>query len=240
MLAKVAKMPDIQAVFSPYTSMGARQVSTRTARSRTRGTSPARAHDPISAAKKSSPPPESRDGELAVELGGAAIQDAGGRPKTGLSELVGIIAAGVVIFLAFGSLLAMLLPILSALIAIGTGLSFVGLLSHVFHIAEFGPTLAALIGLGVGVDYALFIVSRHRANLRRGMDVRPRPCSPSTPLGGPCIFAGVTVCIALLGLFTSVSLPLRAGRLSGDRRRVHDRCVDHLLPALLGFFGRRC
>ncbi len=177
---------------------------------------------------------------IQVELGGPAIQDANGRAKTGLSEVIGIIAAGVVIFLAFGSLLAMLLPLISALIGIGIGLSSVSLLSHVFHIAIFGPTLATLIGLGVGVDYALFIVSRHRANLRRGMDVEASTVLSINTSGRAVIFAGVTVCIALLGLFI-VGVSFLYGLAVSAAIVVAFTVLSSitLLPALLGFFGMK-
>ncbi len=242
MLAKVAKLPHIKSVVSPYTAAGGRQVSKdgsiAYANVTFAGTGPAipnsAAKNVITTAQKVATP------GLAVELGGPAIQDAGGRPATGLSELIGIIAAGVVIFLAFGSLLAMLLPILSALVGIGTGLSFVSLLSHVFHIAVFGPTLATLIGLGVGVDYALFIVSRHRANLRRGMDVETSTVLSINTSGRAVIFAGVTVCIALLGLLI-VGVGFLYGLAVSAAIVVAFTVVSSvtLLPALLGFFGNR-
>jgi len=242
MLAKVAKLAHIKAVVSPYTAAVLRQVSKdgtiAYATVSFAGIGPA---IPNSAAKSViNTAQAAATSNLQIELGGPAIQDAGGRPATGLSELIGIIAAGVVIFLAFGSLLAMLLPILSALFGIVTGLSFVSLLSHVFHIAVFGPTLATLIGLGVGVDYALFIVSRHRANLRRGMDVETSTVLSINTSGRAVIFAGVTVCIALLGLLT-VGVSFLYGLAVSAAIVVAFTVVSSvtLLPALLGFFGMR-
>jgi RND superfamily putative drug exporter len=242
MLDKVSKLSHIKAVVSPYTSAGARQVSKdgtiAYANVVFAGTGAA---IPTSAAKNVITTAQAvATSKLEVELGGPAIQDAAGRPATGLSELIGIVAAGVVIFLAFGSLLAMLMPILSALVGIGTGLSFVSLLSHVFHIAVFGPTLATLIGLGVGVDYALFIVSRHRANLRRGMDVESSAVLSINTSGRAVIFAGVTVCIALLGLLT-VGVSFLYGLAVSAAIVVAFTVVSSvtLLPALLGFFGMK-
>jgi putative drug exporter of the RND superfamily len=242
MLEKVAKLPHVKAVISPYTPLGAQQISQdgtiAYANVVFAGTGPAipasAAKNVIAAAQAVATP------DLEVELGGAAIQDAGGRAKTGLSELIGIIAAGVVIFLAFGSLLAMLLPLITALVGIGTGLSLVSLLSHVFHIAIFGPTLATLIGLGVGVDYALFIVSRHRANLRRGMDLESSTALSLNTSGRAVIFAGVTVCIALLGLFT-VGVSFLYGLAVSAALVVAFTVMTSvtLLPALLGFFGTK-
>jgi RND superfamily putative drug exporter len=242
MLSKVSRLPHIKSVVSPYAAAGARQVSKdgtiAYANVVFAGTGPA---IPTSAAKNVITTAQAvSTSTLQVELGGPAIQDAGGRPATGLSELIGIIAAGVVIFLAFGSLLAMLLPIITALAGIGTGLSMVSLLSHVFHIAIFGPTLATLIGLGVGVDYALFIVSRHRANLRRGMDLETSTVLSLNTSGRAVIFAGVTVCIALLGLLI-VGVSFLYGLAVSAAIVVAFTVVSSvtLLPALLGFFGMK-
>jgi RND superfamily putative drug exporter len=242
MLARVAKLPHIKAVVSPYTTAAVQQIS----RDRTiayanlvwvgtRASIPGSAAKAVIATAQAAATPN-----IEVELGGPAIQDANGRAKTGLSEVIGIIAAGVVIFLAFGSLLAMVLPLVTALAGIGIGLSLVSLLSHVFHIAIFGPTLATLIGLGVGVDYALFIVSRHRANLRRGMDVETSTALSINTSGRAVIFAGVTVCIALLGLFT-VGVSFLYGLAVSAAIVVAFTVVSSvtLLPALLGFFGMK-
>ena len=242
MLAKVAEVPHVRTVISPYTTAGRHQVSSdRTiayANVVWTGLGPS---IPGSAAKAVIATAQAvATPTLQVELGGPNIQDANGRPATGLSEVIGIVAAGVVIFLAFGSLLAMLLPLLTALAGIGIGLSLVSLLSHVFHIAIFGPTLATLIGLGVGVDYALFIVSRHRANLRRGMDVETSTVLSINTSGRAVIFAGVTVCIALLGLFT-VGVAFLYGLAVSAAIVVAFTVVSSvtLLPALLGFFGMK-
>jgi putative drug exporter of the RND superfamily len=242
MLERVAKLPHVSAVVSPYTTAGVRQVSPdgRIAYANVlwsgRGASiPGSAAKAVIATAQAVATPD-----LQIELGGPAIQDANGRAKTGLSEVIGIIAAGVVIFLAFGSLLAMTLPLISALAGIGIGLSSVSLLSHVFHIAIFGPTLATLIGLGVGVDYALFIVSRHRANLRRGMDVEASTVLSINTSGRAVIFAGVTVCIALLGLFI-VGVSFLYGLAVSAAIVVAFTVLSSitLLPALLGFFGMK-
>jgi RND superfamily putative drug exporter len=240
MLTRVAKLPHVRNVVSPYTTAGITQISPghQIAYANVvwadRGAAvPGSAAKAVIATAQAVATPD-----LQVELGGPAIQDANGRAKTGLSEVIGIIAAGIVIFLAFGSLLAMVLPLLSALAGIGIGLSTVSLLSHVFHIAIFGPTLATLIGLGVGVDYALFIVSRHRANLRRGMDVEASTVLSINTSGRAVIFAGVTVCIALLGLFI-VGVSFLYGLAVSAAIVVAFTVLSSitLLPALLGFFG---
>src|SRR5690242_6563553 len=102
---------------------------------------------------------------LKVEMGGNAVGQALEKPPGG-TEAVGIVVAAIVLLLAFGSLLATLLPLAAAIFALGCGLSLAGLLAHGINIPTFSPTLGALIGLGVGVDYALFIVTRHRNGLK--------------------------------------------------------------------------
>ena len=241
MLAKVEKLAHVKSVASPYSPLGAKQISkdgatafaTVTFDGTGRAIPKASVNDLINTADAA------RSSSLQVELGGSAIENAESK-GIGLSELVGIVAAGVVIFLAFGSLLAMLLPLLTALIAIGAGLSVVGLATHVFNIAQFGPTLAVLIGLGVGVDYALFIVSRHRANLKRGMDVEASTVLAINTSGRAVLFAGITVCIALLGLFT-VGISLLYGLAISAVIVVAFTVVAAvtLLPAMLGFFGMK-
>ena len=107
---------------------------------------------------------------LQVELGGSGIQQASQDPGGGPSEFIGFLAAAVVLAIAFGSLWATLLPLITAVLALGCGLSLTGLLAHAIDIATFAPTLATLIGLGVGIDYALFVVTRHRNAITAGRD----------------------------------------------------------------------
>src|SRR5690606_8040186 len=104
---------------------------------------------------------------LQVDLGGQAIARTQ-EPPTGTAELVGILAAAVVLFAAFGSFLAMLLPLVVAVFGVGTGMFAIQLLSHATTIPEIATLLSTLIGLGVGIDYALFIVTRHRRGILRG------------------------------------------------------------------------
>jgi RND superfamily putative drug exporter len=242
MLAKVEKLPHIKSVASPFSATGAGQIAKDGTIAFATVNFDANGQDiPTSAAKDLIKTAQAAGSSaLQVELGGSAVQNAGGRGSTGASGLIGIIAAGIVIFLAFGSLLAMLLPLLTALIAIGAGVSVVGLASHAFSIASFGPTLAELIGLGVGVDYALFIVSRHRANLKRGMDVETSTALAINTSGRAVLFAGVTVCIALLGLFT-LGISFLYGLAISAVIVVAFTMIASvtLLPALLGFFGMK-
>jgi putative drug exporter of the RND superfamily len=137
---------------------------------------------------------------LQVEFGGTPVQEARAEEEQDNSFAVGLLAAVVVLLITFGSAVAMGLPILTALFALGVGLSFVALGTHVFSTAEFAPQLAAMIGLGVGVDYALFIVTRFRNGLDEGMDKREAAIAATDTAGRAVMFAGITVIIALMGM----------------------------------------
>jgi RND superfamily putative drug exporter len=117
------------------------------------------------------------------------------------SELYGLLAAMVILVLAFGSVLAMGLPIGTALIGLGVGSSLAIILSHVVPMPDFTTSLVAMIGLGVGIDYALFIVTRYREGLAEGLSVEEAVVDAVDTSGRAVIFAGITVIISLLGLF---------------------------------------
>ncbi len=140
-----------------------------------------------------------RSSSLEVEFGGNAFEQLNS-PTGSPGEGLGILATAIVLFLAFGSLWAMVLPLGVALFAIGIASAATTLLSHGLSIAQFAPILGSLIGLGVGIDYALFIVTRSRQNLRQGMDVEEAIVSSVNTSGRAVMFAGLTVCIALLGM----------------------------------------
>ncbi|MFG2572749.1 MMPL family transporter [Streptomyces sp. NPDC048481] len=179
-----------------------------------------------------------RDG-LEVELGGQAIQRVQ-EPPTGLAEMVGLAAAAVVLFLAFGSLFAMLLPLAVAVFGVGTGLFSTQLLSHVTDIPDLAPLLSSLIGLGVGIDYALFIVTRHRKGVLRGLDPEDAAVTALNTSGRAVLFAGGTVCIALAGMLVT-NLRFLDGVVIGTSLTVvlSVLAATTLLPALLGFLGVR-
>ncbi len=178
-------------------------------------------------------------GGLRVELGGQAIQRVQ-EPPTGLAEMVGILAAAVVLFLAFGSLFAMLLPIGVAIFGVGTGLFSTQLISHVTDVPDLAPLLATLIGLGVGIDYALFIVTRHRRGILRGADPEESAVTALNTSGRAVLFAGGTVCIALAGMLVT-NLRFLDGVVIGTSLTVvlSVLAAVTLLPALLGVLGTR-
>ena len=138
-------------------------------------------------------------GGLQVELTGQAIEQER-QQQGGPSEGIGVLAAAVVLIMTFGSLVAAGMPLLVALISLGTGISLVGLLSHSMNVADFAPQLAAMIGLGVGIDYALFILTRYREELAVGRSYHDAADAAMGTAGRAVLFAGVTVCIALLGM----------------------------------------
>ncbi|WP_369036783.1 MMPL family transporter [Streptomyces adonidis] len=179
-----------------------------------------------------------RDG-LQVELGGQAITRTQ-EPPTGVAEMVGILAAAVVLFLAFGSLFAMLLPLVVAVAALGTGLMATSLLSHVTDVPEVAPLLGSLIGLGVGIDYALFIVTRHRRGILRGMKPEDSAVTALNTSGRAVLFAGGTVCIALAGMLV-MNMRFLDGVVIATSLTVvlSVLAATTLLPALLGFLGMR-
>src|SRR4051812_33343036 len=173
---------------------------------------------------------------LQVELGGQAIEVANPQGTGGTAP--GFLAAAVVLFLVFGSLLAMLLPLLTAGFALGTGIAAIGLLSHVIATPQFSSELSLLIGLGVGVDYALFIVTRHRQGLLRGRSVEEAAVDAVDTAGRAVLFAGMTVCIALLGMF-ALGVSFLYGVAIAASLVVAFTVIAALtlLPAMLGFFG---
>lgn len=137
---------------------------------------------------------------LRVELSGPVIARAL-TPPQGASEMFGLLAAGIILFIAFGSFIAMSLPLLAAIFGVGIGLVFVTLLSHVITVPSFAPYVALMIGLGVGIDYALFIVVRYRSGLDDHLDPESANVLALTTAGRAVLFAGCTVIISLLGMF---------------------------------------
>ena len=111
----------------------------------------------------------------------------------GITEVVGVAAAAIVLLIAFGSLLSMLLPLATAIVSLAAAQMTIGLLSNGMQIASLAPTFATLIGLGVGIDYALFIVTRHRNGLKAGLSTEESAVRAMDTSGRAVIFAGLTV-----------------------------------------------
>ncbi|KOT27630.1 membrane protein [Streptomyces caelestis] len=240
-LERIGDLPGVAAVSGPYGDQGAGRVSAdgRTAYATVTFDDQAKDIDAGEAAAVVETAEAARTDGLQVELSGSAVElgeSSGGHT----AEIVGVLVAAVVLFLAFGSLAASLLPIATALVGVGTAYAGIGLLGHVMTVADFAPMLGTLIGLGVGIDYALFIVTRHRRGLKRGLTVSEAATNAVATTGRAVVFAGATVCIALLGM-----LILRLNFLNGVAIAASLTVVltvaasVTLLPALLSFIGTR-
>src|SRR6266436_3981965 len=181
-----------------------------------------------------------RSPALQVELGGQAIKQAQ-QTSLGFATGVGLAAAVVVLLLSFGSLLAMGLPIVTALFGLGAGLGVIGLGSHLVDMVDFSSELALMIGLGVGIDYALFIVTRYRDAYREhGGDVKAALELAMNTAGRAILFAGATVVIALLGMFAlGVSFLYGVAIAASLGVLLVLAASLTLLPALLVFTGKR-
>jgi RND superfamily putative drug exporter len=172
-----------------------------------------------------------------VEMGGQPISFTE-QPSFGASEGIGILAAVIILLVAFGSLIAMGLPILTALMGIGVGVAIVSLLSQVLNVPTFGTELAAMIGIGVGIDYALFIVTRYRQGLAEGRDPRNAVIRALDTSGRAVLFAGCTVVISLLGMLllgVTFVYGLAVGAIASVLLVMTASLT--LLPAMLGFAG---
>ena len=171
---------------------------------------------------------------LTVELGGDIFAEFSD-PN---SELFGLIAAVIILLIAFGSLLAMGLPIVTALFGVGCGSAIIIMLTKVLAVPEFTPLIATLIGIGVGIDYSLLIVTRYRAALHQGMEPRDAVALAIDTSGRAVLFAGITVVISLAGLFM-MNLDFMRSVALGAMAAVLMTLLAALtlLPALLGFVG---
>ncbi|MEV5751392.1 MMPL family transporter [Actinoallomurus sp. NPDC052308] len=176
---------------------------------------------------------------LTLALGGSAVINAE-TPGGGPTEGIGLLAAVIVLLIAFGSLLAMGLPIVTAIFGIGTGLAGISLLGHLLPAPGFTPIVAGLIGLGVGIDYALFIVTRYREALaEEGADPEHATVVAIATAGRSVLFAGTTVVVALMGLFVMGQRLFNAVAVAASLTVLMTMVTAvTLLPALLGFTGR--
>ncbi|MEV5340306.1 MMPL family transporter [Streptomyces sp. NPDC052676] len=180
---------------------------------------------------------DARDAGLTVEIGGDALQAV---PHTGSSEIIGIAVAAVVLVITFGSLLAAGLPLLTAIIGVGIGVATITALASPLDLGSTTSTLATMIGLAVGIDYALFIVSRYRAELAEGRDREEAAGRAVGTAGSAVVFAGLTVVIALVGL-SVVNIPMltKMGVAAAGTVAIAVLIALTMIPALLGYAGRR-
>jgi RND superfamily putative drug exporter len=237
----VAKAPHVASVVNPLTPQGASALSKDQATgylSVTLSESPgelsvSEAQTIIDAANPA------KAAGLEVQTGGQLGQKVS-KPSTEISELIGIIAAMVILTFAFGTIAAMVLPILGAILALLTTLAIIRILGHVTTVPSVAPTLATMIGLGVGIDYALFIVTRHFRGLGGGLDYDESIARAAATSGGAVFFAGGTVTIALVSLAVAgIPLVTTMGEMAGIAVVVAVLAALTLLPAALAIAGPR-
>ncbi|MEU6448204.1 MMPL family transporter [Streptomyces sp. NPDC046979] len=180
---------------------------------------------------------QARESGLTVEVGGDALQAV---PETGATEIIGIAVAAVVLVITFGSLVAAGLPLLTALIGVGIGVSSITALASALELGSTTSILAMMIGLAVGIDYALFIVSRYRAELAEGRAREDAAGRAVGTAGSAVVFAGLTVVIALVGLAV-VNIPMltKMGIAAAGTVAIAVLIALTMIPALLGYAGRR-
>ncbi len=169
---------------------------------------------------------------------GGAVVDFSDQPPEGNADLIGLLAAVVILLFVFGSVVAMGLPILTALFGLGIGISLINIVAAITDIGTLAPTLATMIGLGVGIDYSLFIVTRYRENLAAGMPVEAAVGHSVATAGSAVIFAGCTVVIAISGLAVSgIPYVARLGYMSAMVVAVMMLAAITFLPAIIGIVG---
>jgi putative drug exporter of the RND superfamily len=174
---------------------------------------------------------------LVAELGGSAVQFAEFQQPGG-GEAVGLLAAILILLLAFGSVLAMGLPLLNALFGIGITLALVLLYAHVVSVPNFTPQLASMIGIGVGIDYALFIVTRYRTLLAQGLSTEQATVGAITTSGRAVLFAGTTVVVSFLGILLMGFTFVQGVAIGGATAVLVTMLASvTLMPAILGFVG---
>lgn len=238
--AQIMQVPHVDSVISPYSQEGAAQISpdghiARAVIQFDQTNQEIERNTVITNAIKDIVAGTHVDG-IQYELGGQLFAS---QPDVG-AEGIGLMAAVVILLLAFGSLLAMGLPIITALFGIGIGIASVTLLGHVISLPDFTTELSSMIGIGVGIDYALFIVTRYREGLKIQLSPEEATIAAINTAGRSVIFAGFTVVISLLGMvLINISFIQGLGIGAATVVAVTMLASITLLPAVLGFVGNR-
>jgi RND superfamily putative drug exporter len=240
MLANVARLPNVGSITSPYGPAGAKQVSqsgsvafaTVTFTKEQHSISSTEATRFVNTARAAG------GGNVQVEVLGDVA--AATNPSSSSSTLFGVLAAVVVLLFVMGAVLPALLPLVSTGIALSAAVPLIGALSNVLSMASFTSQLSILIGLGVGIDYSLFILTRMRTEMRRGRSMPDAIAVSAATSGRTVLFAGITVCIALLGMLTvGVSVLSGAAIAAAIAVLLPMAAAQTLAPALIGFLGKR-
>jgi RND superfamily putative drug exporter len=238
LLNTVSQTPHVKSVASPYTTPHEVSADGKSAFALV-SYDVTEAHVPVAQTKHLiSQVKAARGGGVDFGVSGQIVLDAE-TTYGGSSDAFGVGSAMIVLLIAFGSLLAMGLPIITALIGIGTGFALIDLVGHAVPQPSFGPIVAGLIGLGVGIDYALFIVVRYREGLEEGRDPEDATVLAIATSGRSVLFAGSTVVIAMLGLLVMQQRLLSDVAVAASMTVLMTMITAvTLLPALLGFTGR--
>jgi RND superfamily putative drug exporter len=240
MLANVARLPNVGSVTSPYTPAGAKQISrsgtvafaTVTFTKEDHAISTSEATRFVNTARAPN------GGAVQVEVLGQVAEAT--NPSSSNSTIFGVVAALLVLLFVFGSILPALLPLVSTGVALGVAISLIAALSTVLSMASFTSQLCILIGLGVGIDYSLFILSRTRTEMRHGRSIEDAIGISAATSGRTVLFAGITVCIALLGMLTvGVSVLSGAAIAASIAVLLPMAAAQTLAPAFIGFLGKR-
>jgi RND superfamily putative drug exporter len=240
LLGRVSHLRYVSGVTSPYTPAGAKQISAskRVAFATVNFTKDANNIPAAEATRLVNLARAPNSPTLQVDVVGAVA--ASTNPASSQSTLIGVAAALVILLLFFGAVLPALLPLVSTGIALTAGLGVVAMLSNSISMASFTSQLCTLIGLGVGIDYSLFILTRTRTGLRRGLSVEAAVTAAAATAGRAVLFAGMTVCIALLGILTvGVSTLSGAAIAASIAVAFPVAAALTLLPALTGLLGKR-
>jgi uncharacterized membrane protein YdfJ with MMPL/SSD domain len=234
-VAKASKAEDVSAVVDPYKAKAISKDG-RIGYADVIYPMPAdEVHDPARDDLEASAEP-ARETGMQVEFGGGLVTD---EAHAG-SESLGIMVGFLVLAITLGSLVAAGLPLLTALIGVGISVGGITALTGAFDLTETAPTLATMLGLAVGIDYALFILARHRQNMADGMEPRESAAHAAGTAGSAVVFAGATVVIALVGLLV-VNIPFLTvmGLAAAGAVIIAVLIAMTLLPALFGFGGGR-
>ncbi|TDO36425.1 RND superfamily putative drug exporter [Kribbella sp. VKM Ac-2527] len=234
-VAKVGQVPEVIAAIDPFTSKAISPDGT-TGLVNVQFAKPAdelakettEAYDALSSLS---------NGDLQVVPGGGIV---GGAPEIGVTEVIGVAIAGVVLVVTFGSLVAAGMTLFTALIGVVAGMAGLFLVTSVVEVSSTAPILALMLGLAVGIDYALFISSRHRSQLAEGLDPEESVARATATAGSAVMFAGATVVIALAGL-SLVGVPFLTAMGFAAAATVLTAVLVALtlVPAMLGFLGNR-
>jgi putative drug exporter of the RND superfamily len=240
-VTRLKKTPHVGAVVSPLSPAGAAALSKDKKIgyiSVTLDVGPGNITDEEASAVLDAADP-AKDAGLQVAAGGYVGQELS-KASTGDSDKIGLTAAVIILLLAFGSVVAMGLPIVTAVLGLVCGLSVITLLSHITDVPTTAPTVATMIGLAVGIDYSLFIVTKHRAQVAQGMEVRESIARAVATAGGAVLFAGGTVAISLLALVVAgIPLVTTLGYTGAIAVVFAILAALTLMPALFALLGTR-